>query len=269
VPLTASARPHRLSRPSPSRPNGGRPRSEHPRSGGRVRILALLAIVTSSLGIVALPGLAHADAAASLVQQANSARATAGVAPLAVSGDLAAVAARQAASMARSGVLAHTPSLNSAICCWVAIGENVGEGPSTAVINAAFLASPPHRANLLNSAYTQIGVGSAVDSHGIVWVSEIFRRPSGAAPPPKPAPPVTPVVTHQPTPVVSAARRPPVSAPSATPLAPAPPPARPVSRALDRPPLDVAAQFAASGSVTGANPVDRLLDFAAKAAAPF
>jgi Cysteine-rich secretory protein family len=224
-------------------------------------------MVTSSLGIVALPGLARADAAGSLVQQANSARATAGVAPLAVSGDLAAAAARQAASMARSGVLAHTPNLSSAVCCWVAIGENVGEGPSTTVVHAAFLASPAHRANLLNSAYTQVGVGTAVDARGIVWVSEIFRRPSGAAPAPKPAPPVTPVVTHRPTPAPSAAHRAAVSAPPVLPAAP--PPARPVSRALDRPPLDVAAQFAASGSVTGANPVDRLLDFAAKAAAPY
>ena len=46
------------------------------------------------------------------------------------SADLDAAAAQHAQSMARSGILAHTPSLGSGICCWRKIGENVGEGPS-------------------------------------------------------------------------------------------------------------------------------------------
>jgi uncharacterized protein YkwD len=38
------------------------------------------------------------------------------------------------------------------------------------------VSSPPHRANLVNSGFTHIGVGVAKDSRGRVWVAEVFAR---------------------------------------------------------------------------------------------
>lgn len=161
--------------------------------------VVILAISTS----VAWARSARADSSGSLVSLTNSARAAAGLPGLTVSADLAAVAQGQAARMAATQTLAHTPNLPQAVCCWQALGENVGYGASPAVIQAAFMASPEHRANILNSGYTQIGIGAVTDAHGILWVSEIFRRPTSPAPAPQPRP--QPVATHTVTPPVTTA----------------------------------------------------------------
>jgi hypothetical protein len=234
-----------------------------------MQFLAVLAVATAVAGIVAVAQPARADASSSLVGLTNQARAAAGLPGLATSGDLAAVASRQAANMARSNVLSHTPGLASAVCCWVNLGENVGYGGSASSINAAFMASAAHRANILSHAYTQIGVGYATDARGTLWVSEVFRRPkTGAVTAPAPV-----VVSHA-KPVVTVRKV--VVPPVATTHA-AVPPVRPAvvataaSRALSRPPIDEAQRFAAlfanRGAVTGTNPVSCLLDFAAKATA--
>ena len=238
---------------------------------------AVVAVVACApaLVLVAAPASASSDPASSLVAATNQARAAAGVASLSVSGDLAAAATRQAQNMAASGVLYHTPGLNSAICCWVVVGENVGEGPSAARLHAAFMASPEHRANILRTSFTQIGVGYAIDHKGTLWVSEIFRRPSGTGTGVEPAAVVRPQTRSTPhavaKPSVKAAVpvvvRPPVAA--VVPPVNAPP-AEPVSRDLVRLPLAAAQQLAAQlddgAVVTGTNPVSRLLDFAAVAA---
>jgi hypothetical protein len=239
-----------------------------------VRTLAFLATVTAILAIIVFPQTARADATSSLVSSTNQARAASGLPALASSADLAAAARRQAASMAGSGVLSHTPGLGSAVCCWVNLGENVGEGPSAAAIHAAFMASPGHRANILNRAYTQIGVGYAVDSRGMLWVSEIFRRPNNVAPPAAAAPVTKPAPVHPaaPAPARKALPPAPVNAAPAGPAVPAVDPGLAASRDLNRVSLEeaqrYAAQFATDGPPRGTNPVSRLLDFAAKAAAP-
>jgi hypothetical protein len=236
--------------------------------------VAAVVACAPALVLVAAPASASSDPASSLVAATNQARAAAGVASLSVSGDLAAAATRQAQNMAASGVLYHTPGLNSAICCWVVLGENVGEGPSAARLQAAFMASPEHRANILRTSFTQIGVGSAIDHKGTLWVSEIFRRPSGTVTAVKPAAVVRPPTRSTPHAVAK------LSVKAAAPVVVRPPvaavvapvnalPAEPVSRDLVRLPLAAAEQLAAQlgdgAVVAGSNPVSRLLDFAAVA----
>lgn len=247
---------------------------------------ALLGAVAATVGLVVVPNAARADASGSLVGATNAARAASGLGALTVSGDLTAAASRQAATMARTRVLQHTPGLSQAVCCWASLGENVGFAGSVARVHSAFMASPPHRANILRGAYTQIGVGVAVDSTGLVWVSEIFRRPTsvGAPPPVRPAPvaPARPPSVPAPVQHVSPnagllTRAHPPSAPVPAAVAPAAVPPvsaqapRAASRALSRAPLDVAnmfaAQFRSGRGVVGTNPVSRLLDFAVRAAA--
>jgi hypothetical protein len=210
----------------------------------------------------------------------NSARAAAGLPGLSVSSDLAAAARSQAARMAASHTLAHTPNLAQAVCCWRALGENVGEGGSATILQNAFMASPEHRANILSSAYSQIGIGVVVDAKGVMWVSEIFRAPSGAAPP-APAPKPQPAVTHAASPKPVAHSTP---AATRTAIAPAKKPANKpaivaggrASRdlAAGRLPLSaaqaLAAQIATSelsaASDLAPDPVSRLLGFAALSA---
>ena len=54
------------------------------------------------------------------------------------------------------------------------IGENVGYGPSVEAINAAFLQSPKHRANLLNPRWNWVGTGIARASNGTLYVVQVF-----------------------------------------------------------------------------------------------
>ncbi|WP_297777265.1 CAP domain-containing protein, partial [Mycobacterium sp.] len=214
---------------------------------------------------------ARADSSSSFVSMVNSARSAHGLAGLSVSSDLSAAARAQASRMAASRTLAHTPNLGGAVCCWSVIGENVGEGPSAAAIETAFMNSTEHRANILSGSYTQIGVGAVVDSAGVMWVSEIFRRPSGAVAAPAPKPVVTHHAAPQPAPTQHHTTvRPPV----ATLTVAAPPAAQPpvaaqtrASRDLSRVSLAEAQRLASQldngPGVRGPDPVTRLLDFVA------
>jgi len=237
----------------------------------------LSAATLGSVLLVIVPASAQADAG--LIAATNSARSAAGVAGVTESADLDAAAAQHAQSMARSGILAHTPSLGSGICCWLKIGENVGEGPSVGALHAAFMASTEHRDNLLDRSFTQMGAGYAVDAHGTLWVSELFRETTGATPTPPPvvvAPVVHPTAhptahpSHLAVPAPAPATKlvvavPPTPAVAAAPIVPA----GPASRDLSRLPLDVAQRFAAQlaggDGIAANNPVSRLLDFAANA----
>lgn len=241
------------------------------------RTLAVVGAVTAGLVLVTGQAAASANPGAAFVAAANQARAAAGLPTLTVSADLTAAATHQAQNMADAGVLFHTPNLGSGLCCWAMLGENVGEGPSQVVIQSAFMASPEHRANILRSAFRQIGVGYVIDRHGNLWVSEIFRRPTGSVAPAAPAAPKV-LAKSTPRPVVVAPRksavtvrveRPPLSAVvvAAVPAVPG----GPVSRSLNRLPLDELQQLPIQVGVreevvTGTDPVSRLLDFAAKAA---
>jgi uncharacterized protein YkwD len=108
-------------------------------------------------------------------------------------------------------------------------GENIGwvsgnpsSGSAASYINGAFMGSSEHRANILNSRYTEMGVGSDESSPGVVWTgvspgqtgvwmfSEEFAQ-VGASPPPRPAPrPRPPAPRNSPHPA------PPGAAPATT-----------------------------------------------------
>ncbi|HET8616358.1 MAG TPA: CAP domain-containing protein [Actinomycetales bacterium] len=156
------------------------------RSTGRRRFTTLLA--TASAAVVALTGLAAAPSAQAssssteqqFVSSINGARHSAGRPSLATSSDLTAVARAWAATMASSDTLQHNPRLTSQVRGWRFVGENVGMGGDVASLHQAFMASAPHKANILDRDYTQIGVGVA-SGHGRLWVVEVFRTPSASS----------------------------------------------------------------------------------------
>ena len=67
----------------------------------------------------------------------------------------------------------YVAEMSSAVPAMSRYGENVGVGPTAASVEAAFMASPPHRANMLGN-YTHMGVGVFVAGNGMVWVTERF-----------------------------------------------------------------------------------------------
>jgi uncharacterized protein YkwD len=57
------------------------------------------------------------------------------------------------------------------------VGENIAFGyQSGKSVTKAWLASPPHKANLLNKRHRLIGVGAVRDKNGYWWVSEVLGR---------------------------------------------------------------------------------------------
>jgi hypothetical protein len=147
---------------------------------------SLVALVVPFVLFTAAP--ASASEESDFTYRTNSARTSRGLAAYAVRGDLVGVARRQAARMASSRTLYHNPNLGSEVSGWQSVGENVGEGSSVSGIHSAFMGSSGHRENILSTSFTEVGIGTAHSSDGQLWVSEVFRRPSGAVytPPPPP-----------------------------------------------------------------------------------
>lgn len=147
------------------------------------RLPALLAAVLVLLSVLVVDGaLARPAAAATatpaqvLIAKMNAARVAAGLRPYVVRSDLTTVAQAQARRMASSGTLYHNPYLTTAVTNWRWVGENVGYAPDALTLNSAFMASPGHKANILDRDFTEVGVGFVV-SGGRLWASETFRTP--------------------------------------------------------------------------------------------
>ncbi|HEX8004752.1 MAG TPA: CAP domain-containing protein [Mycobacteriales bacterium] len=138
---------------------------------------------------IALTGLAAAAPAASastgsaeqeFVSLTNSARANKGLRSYSVATDLVSVARRHSQEMAAKKSLYHNPNLGSQVSNWQAVGENVGMGGSASSIHQAFMNSTAHRANILDTDFTQVGIGVAFDADGVMYVTEVFRKPMGS-----------------------------------------------------------------------------------------
>jgi uncharacterized protein YkwD len=122
-----------------------------------------------------------------VVELTNVERQNAGLAPLTLEPSLTQAAQDYAGVLASSNCFAHTcgavPDFsqrvaNAGYSGWMALGENIAAGqPSADDVVAAWMASPGHRANILNPAYTEIGVGEAPGgAYGISWTQEFGTR---------------------------------------------------------------------------------------------
>jgi hypothetical protein len=116
---------------------------------------------------------------ADLVARTNAARADASLPALVAKPGLTDLARSWAASMAAAGALTHNPSLgadleSSGAPRWTAAAENVGQGGASSVVFAAYMNSAPHKANILRTGVTAVGVGSTRTSDGKVWDVMVF-----------------------------------------------------------------------------------------------
>jgi peptidoglycan hydrolase-like protein with peptidoglycan-binding domain len=138
--------------------------------------LALAAVLAGALTAAPAGATTAED---SLTARLNGARSDHGLPGLATRSDLVAVARAQASRMADSGTLYHNPNLTTDVTSWRSVGENVGYGPDVQTVHVAFMNSDGHRANILDTDYTEVGVG-VVERGDLVWVAEVFRHPQTA-----------------------------------------------------------------------------------------
>ena len=164
------------------------------------RVTALVVAVLTFVALLpagASAGTANGPWAADDVQFAqliNAERTAAGLAPLSTHLQLTRIAREHAAEMARADdaggrcgdgtTLHHREHLDDGItAAWYTIRENVGctGGGSVDSLHKAFMNSPGHRANILASDVTFVGVGTWRSGDGTIWVTELFMR-GGQAP---------------------------------------------------------------------------------------
>jgi uncharacterized protein YkwD len=137
-----------------------------------------------------VPGQQPPAAAPSASQQAlvqavldgvNRERSKAGLAPLALSPQLCAVATERSQDMASRNYFSHTDPdghdpwwhYQQAGLAYKAAGENIAEGqPTPESVVSDWMNSPGHRANILNPAFRTIGIGVVQSAHGLVWTQD-------------------------------------------------------------------------------------------------
>jgi uncharacterized protein YkwD len=227
-----------------------------------MRIRAAAAMVVLLLAgvapAVATPASASPDNPAAdearFVSLLNQTRARGGLPPLTVDNRLTPLARDWAEHMANGGCadgrrICHADPISAGLDApWVKLGENVGVGPSVDAVMDAFIKSAGHYANIMDPAFTRVGVG-VVWVDGAMYTTHRFMRLSGdpsieaprqespAEQPQAEAPaPVTPTTARpaRATAASTPAGEPPVSAPVPAPTttipAPAPPPPAAPSR---------------------------------------
>jgi hypothetical protein len=202
----------------------------------------VIALVASSLVLPALPARATGEADR-LLMLINQDRAGAGLAPVARSAPLDAIALAHAQSMASAGKIFQNGSFPTNVPGANAAGENVGNGPSIDTVHTEFVASPEHQRNIVDPAYHLVGIGVVRSPVGTMVVENFVDGVGGPllmspASMPAPAAAARPPVAQAPVqlPVPGLNRVPAVSKPAAPAPPPPPPPPAPKVAAAPPPP---------------------------------
>ena len=169
------------------------------------------------------PASAQADTVsdeAVFVAKINELRAGKGLAPLQVNANLTEKARAWSAGMAAAGKIWHSTLSDGITENWKKLGENVGMGGSVDGLHRAFVNSPGHYANLVEPAFSHVGIGIVMNGNTI-YVSQVFMQLMSVKPPTNTVP-TTPVTAPKPTTTTTA--KPPAPKPAVAPVKPAPAP---------------------------------------------
>lgn len=121
--------------------------------------------------------------AAEVLKLVNEERSKAGLAGLKSDDKLNKLAQLKAQDMAEKGYFSHTsPTYGSAFdmmkeygVSYKTAGENIAKGQRTSEsVMRSWMNSQGHRANILNSGYSRLGVGYAVDAKGNTYWVQMF-----------------------------------------------------------------------------------------------
>lgn len=144
--------------------------------------LALIATLGGAF-LGALPTGAHGATSTSLhprhrmLEATNHSRTNHDLHRVAINRDMSALARKHSLAMASADSLFHTNDPASYYLKgidWHYWGENVGvTGGSVGDLEAAFMASAPHRANILHTSFRHVAIG-AVRVDGVLWVTVFF-----------------------------------------------------------------------------------------------
>ena len=149
-----------------------------------VAILIVVLVAIASGGIVGIVGIAgpagaDADATSQFFSRIASLRSSKGLGALTSDRELTSAADRWTDHLTSQRSLSHNPNLSHEVTfTWTLIGENVGDGGSVESIWDAFVASPPHYENLTDSRYNRVGIGTAFDVDGLLYVTTDFAAAS-------------------------------------------------------------------------------------------
>lgn len=110
-----------------------------------------------------------------ILTEVNAARKAAGAKPLTESAKIDTVAMNWSASQAKANAMSHNPKYSAQMPAgWSTAGENVAYGYAYNKVTTAWMNSSGHRANILNTSFTHIGIGVACSSKGQAYYTQNF-----------------------------------------------------------------------------------------------
>jgi uncharacterized protein YkwD len=147
-----------------------------------VAVTLLIALGLSSCGFANTSSTPPSDPyTAALLNALNNDRAANGLPPLTWSPKLSNQAGTWAANMAAVNSLYHqnlSALINSSdYAGYTTLGENIIVGPGSmdpGAVEAAWMNSPPHRANITSRAFNIVGIGYVHGPDGRIWAVQDF-----------------------------------------------------------------------------------------------
>lgn len=122
-----------------------------------------------------------------LARLVNSERVARGLPTLSNSDALRTVARRHSQRMLGEGQIFHNQRLQQEVQAvfpdWARVGENVGVGPNIPAVHRAFMESPTHRANVMDSGFHWLGVGVISGGSRLYMTQNFLQLQSGATRP--------------------------------------------------------------------------------------
>ena len=111
------------------------------------------------------------------VRKMNKSRLNNDLGKLSLDPELSRAANKHTKEMVEDDDLFHTglTRLGRWVTKWTTLGENVGVGGNVKTLHRAFMKSPTHRANILLATFNHVGVSTARDSDGKLWVTVVFE----------------------------------------------------------------------------------------------
>ncbi|KOV64065.1 sigma-70 family RNA polymerase sigma factor [Streptomyces sp. MMG1121] len=179
APASPSPSPTQTKRKSPAK------KSPHPRTTRKTGSPTPQQSATTSAPVSPQAPPTASGQVGQVIALVNQQRATAGCGPVSENADLDKAAQGHSDDMAARGYFDHVSPdgtdpgqrITAAGYRWSTYGENIAEGqPTPQAVMDAWMNSPGHRANILNCAFKEIGVGVNKGSGGPLWTQDFGAR---------------------------------------------------------------------------------------------
>ncbi len=119
-----------------------------------------------------------------MANSVNEERVSRGLSPLVVDTELSAIAREKSTDMVTNSYFAHesptyghaSDMLDDAGYNYTSVGENIAHAGSVERAHDLLMSSSGHRANILGTQWTKLGVGIVSDRNGYPMITELFAR---------------------------------------------------------------------------------------------